>query len=103
MLRRNPVACVEVDEYDENGSWKSVIIHGRYDELIGERASDTLGLLSAKLSPPDNGAPAPRDRGTGRVPVAFRIVANEVTGRKVDRSLGDPRRGNPDQTPADPP
>jgi nitroimidazol reductase NimA-like FMN-containing flavoprotein (pyridoxamine 5'-phosphate oxidase superfamily) len=93
MMRANPDVCFEVDEYRAGGSWRSVIIEGQYEELAGEDAAETLRLLSGRFagrtssaSGRSEGERGPeRPRGEGRSPVAFRIKAGEVTGRKVDR------------------
>lgn len=87
MMRTNPDVCFEVDEYLPGGSWRSVIVQGRYEELAGEDAAETLRLLSARFASRQSvtdGA-AGRPRGEGQTPVAFRIRAGAVTGRKVDR------------------
>lgn len=88
MMRTNPDVCFEVDEYLPGGSWRSVIVQGRYEELEGEEAAETLRLLSAQFASRQQtatGGSAERPRGEGRTPVAFRIRAGAVTGRKVDR------------------
>lgn len=91
MMRTNPDVCFEVDEYLPSGSWRSVIIQGLYEELAGEQAAETLRLLADRFaarqgSASKNAEPgSERPRGDGRTPVAFRIRAGDVTGRKVDR------------------
>jgi nitroimidazol reductase NimA-like FMN-containing flavoprotein (pyridoxamine 5'-phosphate oxidase superfamily) len=88
MMRENPSVCFEVDEYLAGGGWRSVIIQGTYEELEGSDAALTLRLLVDRFAArrPASGA-TQRPRGEGRVPVAFRIRALEITGRKVNRSL----------------
>jgi hypothetical protein len=98
MMRENPNVCFEVDEYRAGGGWRSVIIQGTFEELSGDGAALTLRLLSDRFARRStNGAggsggasgsgSGQRPRGSGRIPVAFRIRAYEVTGRKVDRSV----------------
>jgi len=87
MMRLNPNVCFEVDEYLPGGGWRSVIIQGTYEELSGDSATLTLRLLADRFAARSTNGTGQRPRGSGRVPVAFRIRANEVTGRKVDRSL----------------
>ncbi len=92
MMRENPQVCFEVDEYQAGGGWRSVIIQGEYEELAGGQAARTLGLLAERFaersSAGEGSGEGQRPRGEGRVPIAFRIRAVEVTGRKVDRSAG---------------
>jgi hypothetical protein len=84
MMRENPAVCFEVDEYRAGGGWRSVIVQGTYEELNGDDAALTLRLLTAHFAARSSGG-AQRPRGEGRAPVAFRIRAHEVTGRKVNR------------------
>jgi nitroimidazol reductase NimA-like FMN-containing flavoprotein (pyridoxamine 5'-phosphate oxidase superfamily) len=87
MMRENPAVCFEVDEYLAGGGWRSVIIQGTYEELEGSDAALTLLLLVDHFAKRHTSEGALRPRGEGRVPVAFRIRALEITGRKVNRSL----------------
>jgi nitroimidazol reductase NimA-like FMN-containing flavoprotein (pyridoxamine 5'-phosphate oxidase superfamily) len=49
MLRANPNVCFEVDQVEAVGSWRSVIVWGRYEELDGDEADAALRALVAKL------------------------------------------------------
>lgn len=79
MLRTDPAVCMEVDEY-EPGSWCSVILWGRYEELTGEDALLARTLLRERFGsrsrPQQSSADAPG-------PVAFRIRCDHATGRRV--------------------
>jgi nitroimidazol reductase NimA-like FMN-containing flavoprotein (pyridoxamine 5'-phosphate oxidase superfamily) len=89
MMRANPAVCFEVDEYSPGGGWRSVIIQGLYEELDEEGAAHALTLLSGRFARPAGvaeGEMAQRPRAEGRVPVAFRVKASELTGRRVRRS-----------------
>lgn len=84
MMRENPRVCLEVDEYREGGSWRSVIVDGVYEELEGADAERARELLVARLGRarrPAEGAVA----GGGPTPVAFRIRSLGATGRSVTR------------------
>lgn len=83
MMRANPEVCFEVDEYEEDGSWRSVIVDGVYEELEGSAAEAALALLVQRFIGRRRGT---TDRSTGRKPVAFRIQATNVTGRRVVRT-----------------
>lgn len=84
MMRAEPRVCVEVDEYDADGrgSWRSVIGHGRYEELAGEEVERALELLRGRFARAAAEGPA---RSLGPSVVAFRIRLAEVTGRAVSR------------------
>jgi hypothetical protein len=88
MMRGNPGVCFEVDEYLPGGSWRSVIVQGVYEELEGEGAAKALSLLAARFAgrPAGSGRDSAPPRGEGRTPVAFRVRAGDITGRKVDRA-----------------
>jgi nitroimidazol reductase NimA-like FMN-containing flavoprotein (pyridoxamine 5'-phosphate oxidase superfamily) len=81
MMRASPRVCFEVDEY-EQGSWRSAIVQGRYEELDEAGAERALSLLAARFAGRRGSSPRPRAEG---VPVAFRILIDEVTGRAVRR------------------
>jgi nitroimidazol reductase NimA-like FMN-containing flavoprotein (pyridoxamine 5'-phosphate oxidase superfamily) len=83
MMRRNPKVCFEVDEY-ERGSWRSAIAHGRYEELDATGSERALFLLAERFG----GTPGNRRQRAEGVPVAFRIVVDEITGRAVSREPG---------------
>lgn len=91
MMRQNPAVCFEVDQYNAAGGWRSVIVQGTYEELDEEGAALARQLLSERFAQPSNnggagGTKAQRPRAEGRTPVAFRIRATEITGRKVQRA-----------------
>jgi hypothetical protein len=74
---------LEVDPYEPDGSWRSVILEGTYEEFEGGRAEAALALLVQRFSGrrrARTGAP------TGRTPVAFRIRCTSATGRRISRT-----------------
>jgi uncharacterized protein len=82
--RRNPAVCFEVDEYDrKTGSWRSVIVWGRYEELEGGAKTEALAALARRHGTrrASSETPAPEERAA----VAFRIVIESATGRAVTR------------------
>jgi nitroimidazol reductase NimA-like FMN-containing flavoprotein (pyridoxamine 5'-phosphate oxidase superfamily) len=85
MMRSNPEICFETDEYDGRGSWRSVIIQGRYHELDDEGAQHALGLLAARFAARRSSDGERRQRASDRPAVAFRIEIDEATGRSVTR------------------
>jgi nitroimidazol reductase NimA-like FMN-containing flavoprotein (pyridoxamine 5'-phosphate oxidase superfamily) len=77
LMRATPRVCFEVDRY-EAGSWRSAIVYGRYEELRGDDVERALDLLAARFR-------RKRERQAGPGTVCFRIVAEQVSGRAVDR------------------
>jgi len=86
MMRHNARVCFEIDEYVVDGGWRSVIVQGVYEELRGEDAARALRILTERLAPASGAQRETRESGEGRTPVAFRIRALEMTGRKVERN-----------------
>jgi hypothetical protein len=86
IMRRDPRVCFEIDEYQLNGSWRSVIVQGTYEELRGDDTVLALGIIRERVASKSQIDRERGGRGEGRVPVAFRIRACEVTGRKVERN-----------------
>ena len=85
MLRENPHVCVEVDEYDTDGrgSWRSVIAHGRCEELAGDAVEPALALLRKRFA--DTAGRTAEPRPLGPNVVVLRIGLDEVSGRAVER------------------
>ncbi|MHB1905418.1 MAG: pyridoxamine 5'-phosphate oxidase family protein [Acidimicrobiales bacterium] len=88
LMRRHPRVCFEVDEYRPDGGWRSVIVQGVYEELDGEGATLTLDLLRARMATTGAAGRGPSREGgaaPGRAPVAFRVRAETLSGRRVER------------------
>lgn len=49
MMRRNPNVCFEVDVMEDMGNWKSVIVQGVYQELMGPAGKEALELFMERL------------------------------------------------------
>lgn len=79
IMRTNPHVCFEVDEYEPDGGWRSVILEGVYEELEGGSAEAALALLVQRF----HGRRRATGRATGRRPVTFRICCNQATGRRI--------------------
>jgi hypothetical protein len=82
--RQNPAVCFEVDEYEPAaGSWRSVIVQGRYEELDAHGRATALAILGRRFG----GRRAAQDAShvAERSTVAFRIHIESVTGRAVKR------------------
>ncbi len=87
LMRRHGRVAFEVDEYRPDGGWRSVILQGVYEELDEAGAAMTLDLLRARMAA--TGAtgrgPSREAGGSGRAPVAFRVRAERLSGRRVER------------------
>ncbi len=83
MMRRNQRVCFEIDQYQADGGWRSVIAQGVFEELTGDDAGRALEVITERVSSNRDRASSP-SRGDGGAPVAFRIRTSDVTGRKVE-------------------
>lgn len=83
MMRENPHVCFEVDRMDGLANWESVIAHGTFEELHGERAEQALQMLIDQLEPRLAGPPgASAHPRSGTAPaLTYRITLEEKTGR----------------------
>ena len=87
-MRTNPLVCVEIDEIVSRSDWMSVIVQGRYEELLDtpecklEREL-THGLLQheAMWWEPAYVGTAHLDATSELVPIYFRIHIDQLTGR----------------------
>jgi uncharacterized protein len=86
MLRENPRACFEVDEYPGAGRWRSAIVDGVYEELDADGAKRAVELLAARFAGGGPSRPSAGDRQT----VAFRLRIEGVTGRASARYSSQP-------------
>jgi uncharacterized protein len=83
MMRANPEVCFEVDEYEQDsGSWCSAIVEGTYEELDPTGAERALALLIDRFAR----SREPAESRSPNKPVAFRIRARTVAGRRVQRT-----------------
>ena len=90
MMRNNTRICFQVDEVENHKNWRSVMVHGDYQELTDEReryAAMKAFLdrrLFVKISS-DHVDPAQLDKQLELMkasrPAIYRIVIDEKTGR----------------------
>jgi hypothetical protein len=80
-MRANPRVCFQVDEIDDDLTWKSVLAYGRYEELVRfEEKSRALNRLLSRfpqLTPVE--ATIAYDAGTP-LPIVFRVYIESLTG-----------------------
>lgn len=89
-MRANPLVCVEVDEVSRSEEWMSLVIFGRYEELLDtpqwqrerELAHDLLAQRAMWWQP---AYVARTHHGEPRLltPVYYRIRINEITGHRA--------------------
>ncbi|MDQ2634674.1 MAG: pyridoxamine 5'-phosphate oxidase family protein [Pseudomonadota bacterium] len=84
-MRQNPQVCLQVDDFKDSSGWKSVVVHGVYQELpdrIGsKRERDHAWSLLSKHAnwwEPGGLKPVP---AAGRPHVFYRIHVETLTGR----------------------
>lgn len=103
-MRANPLVCVEVDEVIAHDHWISVIVRGRYEELLDapewqperELAHALLQQQAAWWEP----AYVRTAHHLAAIPMYYRVRIDQVTGR---RSKPDPAEAVTLVEPATPP
>jgi hypothetical protein len=88
-MRKNPRVCLEVDRVDDESSWMSIVVLGRYEELWDTpdgrpdraRAQELLNGHPSWWLP---GAMAAADRVVpdNVTPIFYRIYMEHLTGRR---------------------
>lgn len=98
-MRANPLVCVEADHLRRE-DWTTVVVFGRYEELSdtaemsGERAM-AVGLLRQRAAWWKPGSLTIARGGTpsAPVPVFYRIVIAQITGRRATLEAAAPGAG----------
>lgn len=90
IMRKNPRVCFQVDAIESLNNWRSVMIHGQYEELTGKsQQAQAVKLLLDRFTPLKTSSAARPSRdpeGTGKIEklkraVLYRISVDEKTGR----------------------
>jgi nitroimidazol reductase NimA-like FMN-containing flavoprotein (pyridoxamine 5'-phosphate oxidase superfamily) len=82
-MRENPAVCFEVDHYDAaTGSWQSVVVQGRFEELTGDGKSEAQAILAKRHGFRRTSTEAP---AVVHPIVAFRVLIGSASGRTVRR------------------
>ena len=91
VMRKNPDVCFQVDAMDNMANWRSVIVWGKFEELIGEkRQKEGMKILFDRLTPlltsetvrPSHGLSRPPEiLEKGYKAVAYRIKITKSSGR----------------------
>lgn len=89
-MRANPLVCVEVDKIVSRQEWQSVVIFGRYQELLKtkelkETHQFAHDLLARKANWWEPGFAKTLKGGVERrlEPVFFRIMIDEISGHEA--------------------
>ena len=97
-MRANPSVCFEVDEVNGRSEWTSIVIYGRYEELVDKPEFQEARMQAyASLSEraiwwePDYIAQDHRDRPHSLVPIFFRIRIRKMTGHRANSDSKEKR------------
>jgi uncharacterized protein len=95
IMRTNPEICFEIDKWKEDGSWKSVIVWGEYEEITSIKAqraamkvftSQMARVIPNYKSMPSHGYVRGTKKETDPFKsIVFRIKIREKTGRFEER------------------
>lgn len=94
MMREHPRVCFEVENVESMANWRTVVVDGTFEELIGDEASHAMEFLMERFLPylgttsetlmPAHGsasasghAPAPGNHQA----IVYRIRVGEKSGR----------------------
>ena len=86
-MRSNPLVCLEIDERTDQYHWMSVVVFGRYEEILDTpahqhtraHALEALEKRTLWWEP----ACVPAGRREQRPPVFYRINIGQMTGRRA--------------------
>lgn len=101
-MRSNPLVCLEIDERTSHDEWLSVIVLGRYEELLDtpeyeSERSQAHSLLQQRAMwwEPAFIAANHRDSPHSFTPIFYRIQIEEMTGHRAtpdETDSSSPRR-----------
>jgi nitroimidazol reductase NimA-like FMN-containing flavoprotein (pyridoxamine 5'-phosphate oxidase superfamily) len=99
-MRANPKVCVEVEDVIDRFHWRTVVVLGRYDELVDGPAYEKFRRRAHALfqNRPEWWQPAAThiDQPDFRMPVIYRIAIDHITGRlALDDGQGRADRATP--------
>jgi uncharacterized protein len=81
LMRTQPEVCFEVEDITTPVHWRTVLVHGTFEELTEEADRDTaLALVTAQGEQPLLPSMAPYMDGPEAI-VVYRINVTEATGR----------------------
>jgi nitroimidazol reductase NimA-like FMN-containing flavoprotein (pyridoxamine 5'-phosphate oxidase superfamily) len=81
LMRAHPEVCFEVEEIVSPAQWRTVMVHGAFEELTDAAARDTaMVAIVGQGAQPLVPSVAPYLKGPGQI-VIYRIAVADVTGR----------------------
>jgi uncharacterized protein len=81
LMRGQPEVAFEVEAIESPAHWRTVLVHGTYEELTEESDRDhALATIGAQGQAPVPPSLAPYVKG-GEATVVYRIRVREITGR----------------------
>jgi nitroimidazol reductase NimA-like FMN-containing flavoprotein (pyridoxamine 5'-phosphate oxidase superfamily) len=92
-MRKNPLVSFQVDDITTLENWKSVLLHGRFEELKGSDAKYMLHLFSEGVKKviktkekycPDFIQDFSSKTNNSNTPIVYRIHIDELSGRQRD-------------------
>lgn len=86
-MRANPNVCLQVDEFNRGGGWKSVVVNGRYEELPDRLGSKVArerawSLLSQRAAWWQPGGLKPPQQALSEY-LFYKIVIDTISGREA--------------------
>ena len=90
-MRKNVAVSLEVDEITSVGNWKSVLVHGTFEEMQGIDAKQQLHQFAegVKIIITKKEGHKPKSLkefsariASDKIPVVFRIKILEITGKQ---------------------
>jgi uncharacterized protein len=95
IMRKNPKVCFEIDHSEENGNWRSVIVHGTFEEIKTIKAQKAaMKIFTDQMARLIDDPAAMPSHGLVRGPnkdkdpfksVVFKIIITEKTGKRQKR------------------
>lgn len=103
-MRANPLVCVEIDDVKSQHEWMSVLVFGRYEELLDTPENDAARaraheLLEKRAMWWETACVVHRDYPKSLSPIFYRIHIDRMTGH---RASPDPVEVHPAPHPAKP-
>ena len=81
LMRGHPDVCVEVEEVDSPAHWRTVLVHGRYEELWDQPSRDAAFAMIAAQGVPTAPLSLAPYSGPMETLIVYRIRVTEMTGR----------------------
>lgn len=91
MMKKNPQVCLQVENVASESAWKSVMVHGLYEELRDEKLVEAIRMLKEHTEYREVYAPFKFDEtgkqlyNRGKLIHIFRIVIREMHGRAHEK------------------